>query len=75
MAAKTVFDKLNENFIEAPIVVGANVFTTVEYRDAVGLRDSQTLRRLKALEKDSKVRKVRTRREGRLVSAWEYIGK
>ena len=74
MAIKAqLLEKLNAAFPQAPIVAGPNVFTAVVYAEAVGLQGAQTRARLRLLEQKGKVQKVRTRRNGKIVSAWNYI--
>jgi hypothetical protein len=76
MAIKAqLLEKLNAAFPQAPIVAGDNVFTTAEYGEAVGLQRAQTLVRLGRLEQRGEIKKVRTRRDGRIMPAWLYVGK
>jgi hypothetical protein len=73
--AASLFEKLNAGFADLPIVAGANVFVTSDYQKAIGLQERQTERRLKWLLEEGKVQRVRTRRNGRVVPAWRYLGK
>lgn len=74
MASPKLFEKLNAGFKDAPIASGPNVFTAADYGTAIGLQPAQTLRRINLLLKQGKVRKVRARRDGRLLTAYEYLG-
>ena len=75
MASPKLFEKLNADFVDLPIVTGPKVFVSSEYAKAIGLAESQTWRRLQKLLQEGKVQKVRTRRNGRIVPAWNYLGK
>ncbi len=70
----TVFEKL-ANANDLPIVHGANVFLRSEYQAHLGVNTAHAGARLRQLAAEGKVRKVRTRRAGKLVAAWEYVGK
>jgi Fic family protein len=70
------FEKLNARFNDVPVVRGANVFTTAEYSAATGGLNARTAReRLQKLQAEGLVQKVRTRRNGKVVPAWEYISR
>lgn len=71
----SLFEKMNAGFADLPIVTGANVFVVSEYAEAIGLRERQTRTRLQQLLTQGKVQKVRTRRNGRVVPAWKYLGR
>lgn len=73
--AISIFEKLNAGFNDLPIESGPNVFITTDYAKAISMSSAQALRRLTRLVEDGKVQKVRTRRNGRVVSAWKYVGK
>lgn len=75
MASPKLFEKLNAGFVDLPIKSGPNVFFAGDYGDAVGLRRNETLKRINKLIAEGKVRKVRARRDGRLLTAYEYVGK
>lgn len=67
------FEKLSGGFVDTPIVSGPNVFLRSEYQAAIGISSAYAGDRLRSLVAAGKIRKVRTRRDGRLVSAWEYV--
>ena len=67
------FEKLNAGFNDLPIVTGAKVFTSSEYAAAVDIQPRTVRERLQKLLVEQRVRKVRTRRGGRIVPAWEYL--
>lgn len=69
---KNFFSKLS---IDAPLAEGPNVFLTREYEKFLGLSRAQTNVRLTKLIAEGKVRRVRTLRGGKVVSALEYIEK
>lgn len=69
-----VFDKLNAGFNDLPVASGPNVFLREEYQQSSGISRQYASARLKTLLGSGEVRKVRTKRDGRLVQAWEYIG-
>lgn len=75
MASPKLFEKLNAGFKDTPIISGPNVFFASDYGEAIGLQRPQTLKRIGDLLKQGKVRKVRARRDGRLLTAYEYMGK
>jgi hypothetical protein len=68
------FGKLSSG-AELPIASGVNVFLRSEYQAHIGTQHYQALVRLNRLAAEGKVRRVRTKRNGRLVQAWEYIAK
>jgi len=70
----TVFDKLNAGFNDLPVASGPNVFLREEYQKASAISRQYANARLKTLLESGEVRRVRTKRGGRLVQAWEYIG-
>lgn len=75
MASPKFFEKLNADFSDLPIISGPNVFFAADYQEAIGLQRAQTITRLQRLLKEGKVRKVRARRDGRVLPAYEYLGK
>ena len=66
------FDKLKLPS-DVPIAAGPNVFLRAEYQVAAGLSSQGASSRLTKLEAQGLVRKVRTRRAGKLLQAWEYL--
>lgn len=70
-----MFEKLNAGFADLPIIAGPNVFFAVDYEKSIGLKRMETLKRIGKLIEQGKVRKVRARRDGRLLTAYEYLGK
>lgn len=71
---KSLFQRINEQFSDTPIAEGPNVFNCEDYAKAVGIAESTALRRIKKMVLSGEVRKVKTRRGGTTVSAFEYIG-
>lgn len=76
MASPKLFAKMNAGFSDLPLASGENVFTAVEYGEALGLRpgSGQVQSRLRRLLNEGKVRKVRTRLNGTTIRAWQYLG-
>lgn len=69
------FDKINTKLPGLPIVSGPNVFLRSEYQKNAGISQPYALERLRRLASMGVVRRVRTRRNGKLVQAWEYLKK
>lgn len=77
MATKnqTIFEKINAGFADLPVVNGPRVFRTADYAKAIGLSQRTASNRINRLLEEQKVRRVRTRLNGKIVPAMEYIGK
>lgn len=58
-----------------PVVYGPRVFTASEYAKATGLKPRSIRERLHNLAEEGKVERVRTKRDGKIVRAWRYLGK
>lgn len=71
----SVPSQLVDSAVGFAIRSGPNVFTTGEYAKAIGVKERAARYRLHELLGDKKVRRVRTRRYGTIVAAWEYVGK
>ena len=74
MAAKSIFEKLNAALSDLPTVSGPNIFTSPEYAKGAGIGGSTARERLRRLVGEGVVRRVNTRRDGKLVSGWEFLG-
>jgi hypothetical protein len=74
MASPKLLEKLNAGFKDLPISAGPKVFFASEYQEAIGLQRAETTRRLRSLLSQGKIRKVRARRDGRVLPAYEYVG-
>lgn len=71
-----LFSRINE-LSEAgtfPFSLGPNVFSIAEYAASLGLAQSTALLRLRTkLLPQGVVRRVRTKKNGKLVNAWEMV--
>ena len=72
---RKVFQKLGQHIPEMPIASGDNVFTSREYADYLGFNLRPAQDRIKRLQREGRIRQVRTKRAGKLVPAWEYVSK
>lgn len=70
----SLFDKVNAGFDSLPMATGKKVFLAADYAKHIQRSARIARERLQRLVTEGKVRRVLTKRDGRVVPAWEYIG-
>jgi hypothetical protein len=66
------FSKIDPQ-LPSVVLDGDDIFTRAEYQEHLGVGEGMASRRLTKLQAEGTVRKVRVRRNGSLVQAWQYI--
>lgn len=73
---KPLFQRINETSgtNTAPFAEGPNVFNAEDYAKAIGIAICTARLRIRKMVDKGEIRRVRTRKNGSIVPAFEYLG-